>query len=458
FREIVLTHRNIQKFEEGMLAEERTLFREGGFAKETSRDALRAQEIDTWNPEMPYLYARGLWREYVSKGAGPGLTEGGLTRSELPIRIAAWLVRAIRLDPTNRFLRATLAGVLTEFEKQNPEYSREIVRLLTVFPPRSAYGQIRTAERLVSRDETFYGELALRHYGEALDLAVTDLQMELRRTRFQWVSEPRPRITSVDAGPLAESLVQRTTDGILRLARLADYAAWSAYLPVRPAGRWLLGNRLVELRDAAAAEADAFRRRPGYATQTRDAETRAGQLDAAARKEYQYVLDRVRYLLSAAEAVTPVRRVWDNMCPLVRVDPVERLLLASEIGYAARILDRRARELMTQAERDTTLGQAERNAGNVQRAKVYLDRAARGTAQARQHFDEEADLYRTQIRRRPREIQPRLDLAGLLIELGETHFDEANEQLSAVLSLEPMHAGALALRARIRQARGETER
>ena len=456
FRTIVLTQRNIEKREEGERVQTRTLFVEGGFSVQMRPLALKAcEKVDTWDPEMPYLYARALWREYVSKGFGPELTESGLIRRELRPRILLWLQRAIARDPTNRFYRATLAGVLTHLGKDDPGRGREIVSLLQIFPPKNAYGQMRTAERLVARDDKLFAEHALARYGRAMQLVSADLQSKMRLTQRKWVLDPGPKLQNLDLGPLAEYLVTRVVDGILRLRSIQDYRTWAGIIGDQPETHWLMANRLAALRDEAVAEAEALRRRPGYATQQRAAALKAKQFDDAAQSEYQRVVDLVKEKLAAQDKVSRKQYLYELLWPLGNPDHASRFLFSSEMGYAAKVLDRRARDLVSLAARQTALGKAERDAGNAARAKVFLDGAGQNAAQAQKLFEEEADLYRIQIRHRPREIRPRLDLATLLIEQGESFFEEADEQLSAVFYLEPMHPEALTLRGRIVKAMSE---
>ncbi|KPL04945.1 MAG: hypothetical protein AMK75_00165 [Planctomycetes bacterium SM23_65] len=389
FRTVVITGQPIREYREGEVEAEYTLFEEGGRKHALVHRAVQGfEKMDRWHPEMRYVFARALWREYNGPAGRLGKTPGGFVQKDLPKQVIDWLRQAIAAEPTNCFYRATLIGVLKRVGA--PESQTEISRLLSFYPPQNAYGQIRTAEMLLEGGAPKSRMLA--HYRRALELVSTEFTSGLLDTSG---TEPG-RETFPPLGPL---LVQRAVDGMLK--DVGGYESWASQLPDYPEVHWMVG---------------------GYLS--------VRGMKAESGKELVRVVDAVNRRLDVQRRVSLPQLLTEMFCPLVRPDWTHRFLLNREIGYAAAVqrANRRPEEAMT--------------------------------------------LYRIQISRRPTDIPARLALTEMLLERarvlklqardhrdrGETQkagevdakaeamYDEADEQVSAILAQKPRDENALKLR------------
>ena len=383
FRTVVITDIPfIRKFREGEVEARYTLFEEGGRKRALAPLAVKAfEQMDRWHPEMRYIYARALWREY--REGTSKKTPGGFVREDIPGPVINWLREAIRCEPTNRFYRATLAGVLNRVG--GPEAKAEIGRLLSFYPPGNAHGQIRTAEMLVELAGGGAPKGRIRtHYCRALELVSTEITSGLLKV--------------TRTGPKKGTLVELAVGGLLR--DVGSYESWASQIPDYPETHWVVARQLSRL--GKKAEAD---------------------------KELARVVDAVNRRLDVQSGVSMRQLVAEMFCPFVRPDWTDRFLMNREIGYAAA----------------------------VQRAN--------------RRPDEAMTLYRVQISRRPTNIVARRALAETLLARArvlqlqagaidakvEAMYDEADEQVSAILAQKPRDEDALELRGQIQRSRGGRE-
>ncbi len=340
FRTVVITGRPIREFREGELEAEYTLFEEGGRKHALVHKAVAAfEEMDPWHPEMRYIFARALWREYNGGVGTLGKTPGGFVHDQLPGQVLNWLRQAIRCEPTNRFYRATLIGVLKRVG--GAEAKAEIGRLLSFYPPQNAHGQIRTAEMLVEAGAPKPRILA--HYRRALELVsaeITSGLLDVTRT-----------------GPKKRTLVARAVDGMLK--DVGSYETWASQLPDYPETHWVVAGELNNLGKKAEAN-----------------------------KELARVVDAVNRRLDVQSHVPMRQLVIGMLCPFVRPDYTNGFLVNREIGYAAAVHKANGRpdEAMRMyriqiARRPTNIS------GRLALGEMLLERARTLRLQARDHRD-----------------------------------------------------------------------
>lgn len=403
FRYVVLTSRTIKQQVEGELVREETLFLDDGVVRHALAPGAKKAftELDTWNAELPYLYARALWREYSGKIEG-GYTRSGLEKNAIPPEVAMYLQLAMQRDPTNRFYRATYAGVLTQVPNPTPEMRRQIEELLIYYPPRNAYGQIRTADRLLAIYGDVHKTRAIDHYCESLRLVSADLGsgLKLRERRLvtprapEGKPTPPPRVILRTIGPLAQTLRDRALETILKTVGVDAYNDWSRRIPDEPEARWLVARHFKLLRLEMQRKANEPRTTEDAARALR---AYAAKCKVISEREFQNLVRIVNRRIEFQKNISARRWIYDMLVPSASVDFTDRFLKGREIGYAARYLENVGTDL--------------EKAGDVEKAHKIRDRAC--------------DLYREQIARRPTEITPRVNLASLLVLRGESKITEA---------------------------------
>ncbi|HUW56966.1 MAG TPA: hypothetical protein VMZ92_10040 [Planctomycetota bacterium] len=392
FRSVVLTGRNIVELREGEVEAEYTLFEAGGKRHALAPDAVLAFErLDRWHPEMRYLFARALWREYNGRVSAEGITAGAFVQKDLPAQVVTWLHSAVRGEPTNRFYRATLAGVLER--TGGVEAKEEVDRLLTFYPPQNSYGQIRTAEMLVERNAP--KRVILTHYCRALELVSTEMTSGLLDT-----SQAEGGVTARPA--LGPTLVARAVSGML--THVGTYESWAPAVPDYPETHWLLGRHLAAR--GMAAEADM---------------------------EYDKVVTSVTRRLDVQGRVSTVRSVFEMLFPVSRPDYTNRFLMDREIGFAAEVLRAKNRLDEAVALRRTQIARMPREINaRVALGEMLLGRAAAMRTEARDLRD------RGEVQKAAEADAKADDLCA-----------EVDRQVSEILAQEPRQAAALSLRARI---------
>ena len=471
FRQVLVTGRNVVDISDGQVSSEKTLFERGGLKIPTAGDAMKAfTEYETWDAEMPYLYARALWREYIGPADNLGLTRSRLRKESLPGEVALRLRTAIRRDPSNRFYRATLAGVLSRSAGGHPELETELNDLLALYSPQNAYGQIRTADWLRER-KPVDRERVLQHYGRALGLVSADLNSGRIYMKRDFVTPPprldmpglpsAPEYRYKASGLLWDYLVKRAMEGIIEVAGIENYARWAAVIPDEPQTHWVVARYLAAVRDRARSDASL-----ADATQRPLLNARVDRYDRAARAEYKRLIDLVKHRLDVQAGISTMGYLWSILSPLSEVHR-DRFLLGREIGYAAAVL-RDAGDLDGAAElfRKYTAREPSNIAPRMALAKLLVARGLTLT-------DEAATLAANAASRRTRATEAKgqdrivdaerleAEARKLTAEAEEVknraapYFEEADEQLSAVLRQKPRLAEALAERARISKAKGE---
>jgi hypothetical protein len=459
-----------------------TLFARGGLREPQNRNAIYAfNTVDRWEAGMCYLYARALWREYTGPEGEPGYTMSRLEKSTLPGQVTTWLRVACRRDPTNRFYRATLAGVLMRQEQMAsaravaapPAVTAEIDRLLEVYPPLNAYGQVRTAERLVERRASDRARI-LAHFGSGVNLASPEVASGLvrfeRRLRMPEARPdlpgpaPRPTVEIEITSPLGTYLVARALEDIIALEGLDRYPSWRSVIGPDPESHWLASAYFRSQRDLHLKQAEeAFARR--RMVEERQERAEAGRWATPAQAEADRVVEVVRQRLKAQAEVSRWRAAWEMACPLSRPEARDRLLLNREIGYAAWVLRdqndlKGARELY-----EIEIARRPRAVGpRMALAAMLIDQAEPISRRIKKLTDEMADLRSraSQLRRigniaaavaeEAKAVENEATIKTLEEEV-EPLYEAAEHHLSEVLEQHPRLAAALELRLRMGKAR-----
>jgi len=393
FRAVVMTGQSVLEIREGEVGEEWTLFQEGGRQHALRPLAERALTMDPWNPEMRYLFARALWREYNVPVTSGDRTAGGFRRDELPDYVISYLRMAALRDPTNCFYRSTLAGVLRAIETRKVEVKPEIRRLLVCYPPQDTYALIRAGEMLA--EEGADKRLVLADYCRGLSFISTEITSGLVDTS---VREPGVTIFP----PLAPRLVNRAVTDLLR--DIGTYDVWAAGLPDYPEARGMVAGEL-----------------------------RTRGLIADAEKEYAKVVESVQRRLLLERGVSALRMTFEVLCPLERPHYTDRFLMNREIGLAAGIL--RAKGLLEEATEMFRVAVRRTPTNILTRlalGDILLERAdaLRKTAQDFRGTGDTAKAAETESKARQM-------------------YDEVDAQVSAILDREPLLSEALNLRSRI---------
>jgi hypothetical protein len=395
FRAVVVTGQPIREFRDGEVEREWTLFQEGGRQHALRAFAERAFLIDTWNPEMRYLYARALWREYNSPADASGRTTGGFLHDELPDHVVAYLRMAAVRDPTNCFYRSTLASVLRTTGTKNPEVKPDIRRLLLYYPSQDTYGLIRTAEMLAAEGKPEDKRQVLDDYSRALSFVSTEITSGLVDTTAN-----EPGLTVFPA--LGPRLVSRAVTGMLR--DVGSYDLWSPGLPEYPEVRWLVAYEL-----------------------------RTRGMNAEADKEYAKVVELVRRRLASEQGVSVLRVVFEILCPLERPNYADRFLMNRELGLAANVLRGTGRpEEATEMLRVQVSRASTNVAARLALGELLLERAALLRTAARDYRDKG-------------ETAKAMEAEGK----AEQMYKEVDQQVSAILDRQPLLSEALNLRSRI---------
>jgi hypothetical protein len=395
FREVVMTRRNLQTYSGDELGSEWTLFQEGGKQHALRSKAEQAfRRMDFWSADMRYVFARGAWREHNATGTAE---RSAVTADQLQGLADEGLRGAIRNDPMNRFYRQTYAELLIAFK--NPALQGEIDRLVALYPPQDAYGEIRAAE-LLNEVPGVDKRQVRDHYCRALELVSTEYQAGL------------VDMNAVEAGAalpqaLGPAYAERAVDGLLKTG---DYATWGASLGDFPDVHWVVGLIL-----------------------------RSRNNNADADKEFQAVVDSCNRRLAEQRKVSKLRSLVEILLPLPRSGHINRFLMNREIGEAASVL--RSTNRPDEAI-DLYRIQVARMPGNV-RARLDLgetlvEQAVALAAKARNYRDA-GDVAKS-------------DEANARV---KAMYQEVDEQASAVLQQDPLSADALALRARVPGRGGE---
>ena len=430
WRTVVLMRSNLRSYQHTtageQLSEDRTLFTEGGVQVSLQPAAYRALLRNPWDGAMRYVYARGFWRDVTTwkrPTDAPAPPKGretvsGLLRSEQIGGAVNFLQSAVRCEPMNAFYRQTLAEVLMAAD---PLADRSVPRrLIQNAPPRSSWGEKRTAELLGVFVEPKEPARDIReHYVRALDLVPADLASGIPLILPGPSGDAPPR-------PLGPAVVDCVTTALVR-----NFGRYST-------GMWRDATDFKSLSPQVHALIAACLAEKGNP----DSNTPEKGDPESAKLEQRLVVQSAEDIYKRESGFGTLRLLVEILDPFVRCDPARRFLAPEDLLLAASV--RR-----TQNQFDAAIDLCRKAVGRYPgRVAVHVDLAA---ALIDRYFDLTDQAARLSDAHNAAQADTITAQARVLR-------SEAERELSIALGIDPKSSDALAVRGRLTSRPGVTAR